>query len=178
VKLFTQATEFFERGDSEASYVNFMKYLNLVSVIRKTPDYRKDEKYFNQLLGTKNVASAIENAEILQKELVVRYSDRAEEASVREKLATLDLQEQEANKAKEKEDIEKMLKKTEDEEKSKIPPLPENVISTWNLDTIIKQKSTSFVIFDVRHSDEFKESHIKHPSCFSIPEEILKPGYE
>lgn len=170
--------DFFEKGDSEASYVNFMKYLNLVSLIRKTPDYRKDEKYFNQMLGTKNVASAIENAEILQEELVHRYSDRAEEASVREKLAMLDLQEQEANKAKEKEDKEKNLRKTEDEEKAKNPLLPENVISSWNLDTIIKQKSTSFVIFDVRQSEEFKESHIKHPSCFSIPEEILRPGYE
>lgn len=170
--------DFFEKGDSEASYVNFMKYLNLVSLIRKTPDYRKDEKFFNQLLGTKNVASAIENAEILQEELVRRYSDRAEEASVREKLAMLDLQEQEANQVKEKEDKEKLQKKREDEEKGKIPPLPDNVMSSWNLDAIIKQKSTSFVIFDVRPSEEFKESHIKHPSCFSVPEEILRPGYE
>lgn len=165
-----------EKGDAEMSYISFMKYMNLVSIIRKTPDYRKDEKYFNTLLGPKNVYSAIENAEKLQKELHKRYTDRAEESEARERLAKLDLREQKEREAKEQQAKEKLAKEKEALEKEKTPPVPDDVISSWSLDGMIKQKSTSFIIFDVRSREDFKESHIKHPNCLSIPEDILKPG--
>ena len=164
-----------EKGDAEMSYVSFMKFMNLVSIIRKTTEYRSDEKFFNTLLGTKNVYLAIENAEKLQKELHQRYSDKAEEAMVREKLAKLELQEQQAL---EQEALEKVLKEKEALERERNPPVPEDIISSWNLDGLIKQKSTSFIIFDVRSREDFQVSHIKHPNCLSIPEDILKPGYK
>ena len=49
-------------------------------------------------------------------------------------------------------------------------------ISSWQLEAMIKQQSTSFIIFDVRSKEDFKISHIKHPNCVSIPEDTLKPG--
>lgn len=155
----------------------YLKYLNVISVIRKTPDYSKDSKYYDNLIGSKNALEAINKAEELQKELIRRYSDRAEEALVKEKLAQLDLQEEEEKKIKEKQAKEATLKENKEKEREKTPPLPDDEISSWNLDGIIKQKSTSFIIFDVRSSEDFNNSHIKHPNCFSVPEETLKPGY-
>ena len=175
VKLYNQAVELRDKGDAELSYVSFMKYLNLVNTIRKSADYRKDEKYYNNLLGPKNVRNAIENAEKLQKELQKRYEDRAEEALVRKKLEQLEIREQQEKEAKAKQVEEK--KKTVDLQSPHFSNSVDNIyISSWQLEAMIKQKSTSFIIFDVRSKEDFDISHIKHPNCVSIPEDKLKPG--
>jgi ubiquitin carboxyl-terminal hydrolase 8 len=182
-KLFEQAVKLRDQGDAELSYVSFMKYLNLVSSIRKTADYRRDEKFYNNLLGTKNVQSAIENCEKLQKNLQRRYADREEENRLRLKLQQLDIKDKLEDEAKEKRLKEKSKENEETNSKSSLDvhkqvpsSTPTNIISTWEFDSMIKQKSTSFVIFDVRSREDFAASHIKHPNCFSIPEGILKPG--
>ena len=151
-----------------------MKYLNVVSTIRKTADYRKDEKYFNDYLGSKNVKNAIDNAEVLQRELKKRYDDRAEEMDVKMKLEKLEIKEKQEKAAKDK-----LI-----EEKSKSngsinlpdPSKFDENMSSWQLETMMKQKSTSFLIFDVRSKEDFEKSHINHSNCISIPEDILKPG--
>lgn len=148
-----------------------MKYLNLVNTIRKSPEYKKDEKFFNNLLGTKNVRNAIENAENLQKDLQRRYDDRAEELVIREKLEIKEKQEKEA---KEKQIEEKST--NVEAYSPNFPSVDGGFISSWQLEAMIKQKSTSFIIFDVRSKEDFENSHIKHPNCVSIPEDKLKPG--
>lgn len=148
-----------------------MKYLNLVNTIRKSPEYKKDEKFFNNLLGTKNVRNAIENAENLQKDLQRRYDDRAEELVIREKLEIKEKQEKEA---KEKQIEEKST--NVEAYSPNFPSVDGGFISSWQLEAMIKQKSTSFIIFDVRPKEDFENSHIKHPNCVSIPEDKLKPG--
>lgn len=177
-KLFEQAVKLREKGDAELSYVSFMKYLNLVSSIRKTTDYRKDEKFYNNLLGTKNVQGAIENCEKLQKDLQRRYADREEENKLRLKLQQLDIMEDKENQLNKKsvENEEAKSNNSTDVQKQVPIPTPTNIISTWEFDAMIKQKSTSFVIFDVRSKEDFAASHIKHLNCFSIPEDTLKPG--
>lgn len=177
VKLYNQAVELRDKGDAELSYVSFMKYLNLVNTIRKTSDYRKDEKYFNNLLGAKNVKNAIENAENLQKDLQRRYEDRAEEISVRKKLEQLEIKEKQEKDALKEEKIEEKIKKQNEEHANLSNNFDSNVISSWQLESMIKQQSTSFIIFDVRSKEDFQNSHIKHPNCVSIPEDLLKPGY-
>lgn len=171
VKLYNRAVELRDKGDAELSYVSFMKYLNLVNTIRKSPEYKKDEKFFNNLLGTKNVRNAIENAENLQKDLQRRYDDRAEELVIREKLEIKEKQEKEA---KEKQIEEKST--NVEAYSPNFPSVDGGFISSWQLEAMIKQKSTSFIIFDVRSKEDFENSHIKHPNCVSIPEDKLKPG--
>ncbi|XP_057371532.1 ubiquitin carboxyl-terminal hydrolase 8-like [Daphnia carinata] len=174
VKLYNQAVELRDKGDAELSYVSFMKYLNLVNTIRKSADYKKDEKYYNNLLGPKNVRNAIENAENLQKDLQRRYDDRAEEALIREKLEKLERKEKQ-----DKEDKEKQIKEKATNIElysTNFPSIDGGFISSWQLEAMIKQKSTSFIIFDVRSKEDFENSHIKHPNCVSIPEDKLKPG--
>jgi hypothetical protein len=176
VKLYNQAVELRDKGDAELSYVSFMKYLNLVNTIRKSSDYRKDEKYYNNLLGTKNVKNAIENAEILQKDLNRRYEDRAEEAVIRDKFEKLEAREKLEKEAKDRFVEEKTKAITVETLTTNLSGFQGDFISSWQLEAMIKQQSTSFIIFDVRSKEDFKISHIKHPNCVSIPEDTLKPG--
>lgn len=177
VKLYNQAVELRDKGDAELSYVSFMKYLNLVNTIRKSADYKKDEKYYNNLLGPKNVRNAIENAENLQKDLQRRYDDRAEEALIREKLEKLEIREKEEKEIKAKQIEERAKTLDVNAHPLSSSNYSDNVfISSWQLEAMIKQKSTSFIIFDVRSKEDFENSHIKHPNCVSIPEDKLKPG--
>lgn len=151
-----------------------MKYLNLVNTIRKSSEYKKDEKYFNNLLGKKNVRNAIENAENLHKDLQRRYDDRAEELVIREKFEKLEIKEKQEKEAKEKQIEEKST--NVEAYSTNFPSVDGGFISSWQLEAMIKQKSTSFIIFDVRSKEDFENSHIKHPNCVSIPEDKLKPG--
>ena len=176
VKLYNQAVELRDKGDAELSYVSFMKYLNLVSTIRKSFDYKKDEKYFNNLLGMKNVKNAIENAEKLQKDLQRRYDDRAEEAIIKDKFEKLEVRDKLEKEAKERHAEEKSKAITVSTLTTNLSGLDGDFISSWQLEAMIKQKATSFIIFDVRSTEDFKNSHIQHSSCVSIPENAVKPG--
>ena len=150
-----------------------MKYLNLVNTIRKSSDYKKDEKYYNNLLGTKNVKNAIENAEKLQRDLTRRYQDRVEEAIIREKLEIAEKLEKDINERNTEAKTKAIIVET------LTPNISEcggNFISSWQLEAMIKQQSKSFIIFDVRSKEDFQNSHIKHVSCVNIPEDTLKAG--
>lgn len=171
------ASDYESKGDAEVSYVFYMRYLNLVSTIKKLPEYRKDERYYKNLLGVKNVQKAISSAEALNEELSKRYQLREEEKLLRDKLesrgrivnerlSTLLIESKEPSTSKDK---------SNDLDDPAAPDDP-TVINSWNLEAMIKQKSRSFIIFDVRSAEDFASSHIKHPTCFSIPEDILKPG--
>ena len=162
--------ETYKQGNVENSYIYFMRYLNLVSCIKKTKEYRKDDKYYKGILGPKNVKQAIEYAENLQKRLEKEFERREEESIVRKHLEDLEVAEQ--------------FKKNEGSKRI-LEPLPTttgdklvggNCISTWNLDSIMKAQSDSFIIFDVRSSKDFEESHIKHSNVYSIPQEKLRAG--
>ena len=154
-----------------------MKYLNLVNTIRKSPDYKINEKEFNHRLGPKNVRDAIENAEKLQKDLQRRYDNKADEISAKQKLEALELKEKQEKEAKEKKAEENAKAKViQHQFPSNLPDIDGVFISSWQLAAMIKQQSTSFIIFDVRSKEDFDKSHIKHPSCISIPEDKLKAG--
>ena len=175
-KLFDQALDLKIKGDEEKSYLSFMKYMNLVSCIRKLPDYRKEKDYFNKLLSPKRVHSAITFAEDLQKVLQQRYHDKMEKKEVAKKFEAMELKL--VQEREEKERREREIKEKEAKEVAVIPSKEEavNTISSWALKSLIDQKSTSFIIFDVRSQEDFANSRISHPNCYNIPEKEIKPG--
>jgi len=166
-KLFATAKKTFEEGNFENSYIYFMKYLNLVSCIKKTQLYRSDEKYYKDILVPRNVKQAIEYAENLQKKLLKEFERRHEESIVRKHLEDLEVAERKSKSEKSKGNIEPT---------SKDKSVEDDCISTWALDSLIKKQTDSFIIFDVRSSQDFEDSHIKHPNLYSIPQEILRAG--
>lgn len=64
-KLFSAATKYMSTGDEEMSYVSYMKYLTVVTMVQGLEEYKKDKSYFNHFLGPQNVALAIATAEKL-----------------------------------------------------------------------------------------------------------------
>lgn len=173
-KLLKKASDCQARGDAEASYVFYMKYLNIVSIMKKLPDFKKDEKFYTQLLGPKNVCNAIAKAEALNTDLRLRYQLR-EEKKIEKLKREQTTEKKPTSTAKPQEDQSVKINTCGISRDSTIIE-NQTTISSWGLDTMIKQKSKSFMIFDVRSAVDFEKSHIKHSNCCSVPEEILKPG--
>ena len=144
--------------------------MNLINCIRKTPLYQGDEEYYNDLIGKKNVKQAIQYAERLNARIQENYNFKKELAM--RNLSKLDI------KDKPEQNVIKTVKKNpENEEDLNQLVNGSNTISSWDLDILIKKKSESFIIFDVRTKQDFENSHIKHPCCCNIPEDKLKAGY-
>lgn len=53
-----------------------MRYIHLVSKIRSTKEYKRDQKYFDAMLPPKVVRFALEKAESLSPSLIKRYEKR------------------------------------------------------------------------------------------------------
>lgn len=64
-KLLDKAVIYGHSGDEEQSYIHYMKYLGLVTIIQTLEDYKKEKDYFNHILGVQNVNTALDNAEKL-----------------------------------------------------------------------------------------------------------------
>jgi len=64
-KLFSEAAKQMLTGDEELSYVSYMKYLTIVTMIQGLEEYKKEKAFFNQLLGPQKVNLAMDTAEKL-----------------------------------------------------------------------------------------------------------------
>ncbi|XP_050679288.1 ubiquitin carboxyl-terminal hydrolase 8 isoform X2 [Leptidea sinapis] len=169
-KLFENAEEARAKGDEEYSYVYYMKYLRVVAYISKDKEYVKDKKYFNNMLGSKNPNKAIDAAEKLKSSLIERYSKEL--------------------KAKRLQENELIKQKNDDNRKqafesivvSELPPsagLPdpdEVTIKSDLLYTILKNSKLKVMLLDARPGSDYVDSHIMHPACISVPEEVISPG--
>ncbi|XP_062575612.1 ubiquitin carboxyl-terminal hydrolase 8-like isoform X2 [Saccostrea cucullata] len=167
-------------GDEEKAYIMYMKYFNIVTLIRKSPDYKKQKDYFDSLIGQKTLLKCMDKAEELSSNLKDRY-ELAEAEDVASKLAPLEdkskPQEEpvksEENVPKPKEDTENVGKNSE---KADAGQEAAGKISPVQLYDLLNDKETSLIIMDVRPGSQYQESHIKHDSCINVPAEGIKPG--
>jgi len=171
VKLFTEAKKIYAEGNVEKSYIFFMRYLNLISHINKMSLNPKENEYFKEKVTAKDLTKAIEYAETLNHRLQEEFQRRQEESLLKKKLQDLEIANSNS-KIKETEEISEPSPIAAEEKL-----IEDKYISTWELDSLIKKQTHSSIIFDVRPEKDFKESHIKHPNLYSIPEEKLKAGY-
>lgn len=68
-KLFTSGQKSFEERDEEMAYIYFMKYLNIIELIRKSPQFANNKEFVNKFIGRANVLQALKNAEIVTNSL-------------------------------------------------------------------------------------------------------------
>jgi hypothetical protein len=71
-KLFGQAVQHKDSGDEELSYVYYMKYLTIVTMVQRLEEYKMERDHFNQLLGGQNIKNALDMAEMLADSLEQR----------------------------------------------------------------------------------------------------------
>ena len=72
-KLLSEAAKHRHAGDEELSYVSYMKYLTIVTMVQGLEEYKKEKAFFNQLLGPPNVKLAMDMAEKLAGSLQQRW---------------------------------------------------------------------------------------------------------
>ena len=72
-KLLGEAVKHRHSGDEEMSYINYMKYLTVVTMVQGLEEYKKEKAYFNQLLGPQKVNRALDMAEKLSGSLQQRW---------------------------------------------------------------------------------------------------------
>jgi hypothetical protein len=70
--LFGEAAKHRLSGDEELSYVNYMKFLTIVTMIQRLEEYEKEKSFMLQFLGPQNVKEAMDMAEKLSASLEQR----------------------------------------------------------------------------------------------------------
>lgn len=164
-KLFEAAKAADRRGNQEESYILFMKYLNIISYVQKSPEFK--QKKPNVELSKTSMAYAISSAEKLSKSLEERYNElRSKEIAAQDKkiIPKIDTTEDKSSH------VERIIS----------PSVPERTtdssISSMELFKILEVNPSDVLIMDVRPRNQFSDSHIKFDRCISIPEEILDAG--
>ncbi|CAH1789341.1 unnamed protein product [Owenia fusiformis] len=175
-KLFKNGQESDMLGDEERAYVLFMRYFDCIQNIKKTADYKKNEQYYRDLMGTKNLLKAMDEAERLQESLKKRYEEREAEEIVK-KLDALDMQQEENSKKQQEQDaIEaEKIKAAEIIIQDKVTA-EAGVITPQQLYTLLTDGTTSLLVIDTRSEKEFQESHLNIEQCISIPSDIIPSG--
>lgn len=182
-------------GDEEIAYVLYMRYFNLISRIKKTSEYKKDESYFNDLIGSKNSNKAIRQAECLQKSLRDRY-DFLKAQAYSEKLDSMS---KSSSSSSSKSDVspgkdEKLeaslpandvadsnMQPSADKPNgtSKVAPAePYNsgYISALELYALFHDSQTNLVVMDTRSAEDYADSRLVFPVVINVPSEIIPPG--
>ncbi|XP_015774970.1 PREDICTED: ubiquitin carboxyl-terminal hydrolase 8-like isoform X1 [Acropora digitifera] len=72
-KVYLQAQNHYLEGDEESAYVFYMRYFNLITLIKKSSKYKETQKFYDDLLGKSKIINSIEHAEALQSSLSKRY---------------------------------------------------------------------------------------------------------
>lgn len=164
-KVFRRAQEKYLDKDEETAYVQYVRFIELVLLLKKRNDFSKIESH-KQLLENANIA--ISKAENLKESLMKRYS-------ILEKTVS---KENEKNKISAVpksvpqviESVPNVLPgKLKDEEKLSISSSQLHYLLTTGQSSII-------IIMDTRSADDFSESHIRYSRCISVPQELLNPG--
>ncbi|XP_052096420.1 ubiquitin carboxyl-terminal hydrolase 8-like [Mytilus californianus] len=169
-------------GDEERAYVLYMKYFNVVTFLKKTPEYKKQKQYYDSLLGQKNLLKSIDKAEELAESLKERYEE-IEAKLIAEKLSPLDSSPPingKVDSPRGKVETDGEQKKEEKEKEVKDEPVtPKTIqgqITPTSLYTLLQEPDIQLIIMDVRSDKDFKESHINQKCCINIPVEIVPPG--
>ena len=153
-----------DQGNEERAYVLFMKYLELVQRIKILADYKKDPKYYNEMLGgQKPFIEALEQAEVLSNSIKAKIEDHEKEQS--KKLRDAEKERSEKEK--------KLEAKKEEEEKDKAEG-KDYLMTPIDLYHLMEKKSEVFLILDIRPAKDYQASHMKHPYSINIPQDQLK----
>ena len=157
--------------DEETAYVLYMRYMEAFKAIRGSAKYRKDQRYFDQMMGKKTVAAVVRASETLHGSLSQRYEKMNHE------------------KAMEKERLEQEKRDKESPHPMGVPhraravvlgdkkrDLGKNRIDAKGLYALLEQKSTSLLLLDCRPREDFNACRVKSAPSLNIPEELVKPG--
>ncbi|XP_069679100.1 ubiquitin carboxyl-terminal hydrolase 8 isoform X2 [Periplaneta americana] len=161
-------------GDEEMSYIFYMKYLTIVTMIQGSDEYKKDKEYVVKMLGKDNVNVAMNMAEKLSESLEQRYKLMKEQEEIEEVQRAQEQREAEEELKRNQVKIEKPADDTR--LVNGMPGENEVSISSSQLYSLLKDNKTNILILDSRPASCYAESHMNIGNCINVPEEIVKPG--
>jgi len=168
--LFKQAKENEASGDEEKAYLLYMRYMDLRKIIKNKGDYSRDQVYYDSLLSQKDAKVAVESCERIVKSLQGRYHEAA-----MKKTNGTPAQNEFASRVP-------LGKVTQNFQSLKISEdttstiIPEAIEPTYLYKKLMQEKSTTFLVLDVREKSEFNSSRLKHSNVINVPSEQLSPG--
>ncbi|XP_037076197.1 ubiquitin carboxyl-terminal hydrolase 8-like [Pollicipes pollicipes] len=186
--LFIAAGEAMRSGDEERAYVLYMKYMEMLKIVRRKPEYKKDEKFFDSLIGLKKFEQALSACERLQTALKKRYTLKMEEEEALKLIEKQEKQEkaEKAEKSKRTSGASSFAKPGSHSEATSKRPSKQasdsadsddsRAISCMALNSLLKQESSSFLIVDVRPAADFSASRLASRFVVNVPAELVRPG--
>ena len=79
--LLKAAEEAQAKGDKEKAYILSMKYLNMVTTVKRSETYKSDQRYYDGMLGGRRFREVLEMAEQLSKDLEALYTEKSKKSS-------------------------------------------------------------------------------------------------
>ncbi|XP_059089998.1 ubiquitin carboxyl-terminal hydrolase 8-like [Tigriopus californicus] len=165
-RLSRECERFEAQGDQEQAYVLAMRAFQLITLIRQKPDYVKDKKYFDGMIGPTTTHKLILKCESLSQALKERYEKRKAQTRLP--------------------DPGPQIQPSVDQDPDPPPPTAHPdpgpashhrpSIEAKALKRLMDQRSTAFLLLDVRPRADFEATHIKHPYVLNVPGEVLVPG--
>lgn len=148
-------------GDEERSYVLYMKYMNLMSKIQKTPDFQKEKTLVAKMVGgNEAIQKHMDRIEKLSDSLRLRYEEKNENKPLAE-----------STRVNNEEDTIMDL------------TMEETVIQQEKRDTIdctglfnMMETGKQLLILDCRSREHFESSKMNYQFTLNVPEEILNLG--
>ncbi|CAG2112675.1 unnamed protein product, partial [Medioppia subpectinata] len=167
-------------GDEERAYILFHRFFTSIKTVKKSEDYKKDEKYYSNMIGMNKVKEVVERMEALATSLMKRYDLLKEinELTERELNGTVNsvsINNSNSNDLNET----KKPKSIETVDESGYPlidcqTLVESLENTTEMNKIL--------ILDTRTPEEYSVSHIDKLrttadlNVVNIPQNLLIPG--
>jgi len=164
-RAFRQATEAYfdaDEKDEERAYVLYMMYIDAITQLQKTPYFKRKTEEFKQLTNKNDLFLALNRSEELNKNLRKRYTERE---------ITVKLQSEKDNS--------KISNLNENSQEQVIEDPFESFsvhIEINDFYKLVFKLNLSILVIDIRNSDDFISSSLKHVASINVPESIITPG--
>ncbi|XP_055902298.1 ubiquitin carboxyl-terminal hydrolase 8 [Eupeodes corollae] len=160
-------------GDEEQSYIQYMKFFNLLDCISKMPDYRQHKKLVKQNLGSnEDVIRLMNKLSKLTKSLQNRYKGLSENRNTMEMPELYD-NENASNNSLMPHTFDLSSNNASNGCTADMNTF--GVISCEELHRLIRN-SGSLLIMDCRSKADFQDSHLSFQWCVNVPEEYIQAG--
>lgn len=153
-----KAEDCYKAGDEENAFLFYMKYFNLIEIIRKKKDFDKIKIKQREYFGTKDeIMRRMDILGDLKKSLQKRYDTR-EQQEIKNKFT---------------------VENKENFSTNVTPNVSDSkFIDCLELHKRISEAKEKILLLDCRPKSDFESSKIKFNNCINIPENIIKNGYE
>lgn len=143
-------------GDEEKSFALYMRFMNLLSKVQKTPDYNKEKSLISKMIGTNSdITKHLDHTEMLKKSLKKRYEIAypEETPAVSTKIKV-------------------------DPDMAVAPSAAQEVREVIDCTTLFEmlESGEKLLIMDCRSPESYEQSKMTYKYTMNVPESILKLG--